>query len=365
MPEARDVLLDSTTPRFYIGGRERIELARDVVGVQVEESAEGLKRLQLVLDAIGPQRGARDEQLLYLDGDIVDFGVELKVAMGRASQALTVFGGRISALELSMEQSSTPRVTVFAEDRLMELRMTRRCKTYQDISDGDLLQDIASRYGLRANAEVSGPSHALIQQWNQSDLAFLRDRARRLAADVWLEDDTLHMACRDQRQGNRLTLIQGNDLICLEARADLAHQRSSVQVSGFDEVDKDSIDEQADAQVAAAEASGGRHGPAVLQQAMSGEHASLRVRDVPLRDDAARAWARAEMQRRARRFVTVRGRTIGSPAMVVGSLLRLERVGPVFEGDGYYVTRVCHRFDTASGLRTDFEAERAWIGRSA
>jgi phage protein D len=364
MSDPRDVLLDSTTPKFYIGGRERVELARNVVGVVVEETTAGLKRLHLSLDAIGPQRGARDEQLLYLDGDIIDFGVEIKVAMGRASQAVTVFSGKVSGMELIMEQSSTPRVKVFAEDKLMDLRMTRRFKTYEDVSEADLVQQIASQHGLSAAADVDGPTYNTVQQWNQSDLAFLRDRARRLAADVWVEDGRLHMATRDKRNGNRLTLIQGNDLVAVELRADLAHQRSSVRVGGFNEVDKDAIDEEAASSVVGTEASGGRIGIDVLTQAV-GERISHHIRDVPLKEDQAKAWGKANLLRRARRFVTMHGVTIGSPAITVGSLLKLERVAKVFEGDGYYVTRVAHSFDTNLGFRTDFDAERAWIGRSA
>jgi len=48
--------------------------------------------------------------------------------------------------------------------------------------------------------------------------------------------------------------------------------------------------------------------------------------------------------------------------MIVGSQLTLERVGPPFEGAGYYVTRVCHTFQPqAPGFRTYFDAERATI----
>jgi phage protein D len=364
MTNPRDLLYDATAPRFYVGGSERLALARDASHVLVEETGAGLKRLALTLDALGPQRGARDEQLLYLDGEIIDFGVEIKVAMGRASEPLTVFTGKISALGLALEQGAGPRVQVFAEDKLMELRMARRFKTYEDVSDADLVRQIAGQHGLRADASAAGPTMKLVQQWNQSDLAFLRDRARRLAADVWVDDGVLHMATRDQRTANKLTLIQGNDLIALEIRADLAHQRSSVKVGGYDDSARDAIDEEADAGAASAEAGGGRTGIDVLRPAL-GEFASHHVRDVPLKDDQARAWGKAGLLRRARRFVSAHGVTIGSPAMTVGSLLRLERIGRLFEGDGYYVTRVSHSFDTVVGFRTAFEAERGWIASAA
>lgn len=360
MPDTSQLLADSVLPRFYVGGEEKGELARDVQRLDIEEDVHGMKRLRCVFAAIGPQRNARDEQLLYQDGAILDFGVLLEVAMGPASMPRTVFRGRLSALELAMEQSHEPEVRIYAEDKLMQLRMTRRFKTYENASPADLLRDIASAHGLQSDAQLDGPAMAAVQQWNQSDLAFLRAQARRLAADVWIDGETLHLAARDRRQGNQLTLIQGNDLLAFEARADLAHQRTAIKVGGYDDAQQDAIDEEAGGGVAA-EASGGRGGPSILEQAL-GERTGYRVREAPSTDGEAQAWARADMQRRARRFVTVRGTTLGSPAMTVGSLVKLERIGPAFEGGGYYVTRVHHSYDRENGMRTQFEAERSWIG---
>jgi phage protein D len=61
----------------------------------------------------------------------------------------------------------------------------------------------------------------------------------------------------------------------------------------------------------------------------------------------------------------VSGVTRGSPDMIVGSKLTLERVGGPFGGDGYYVTRVCHTYDATHGHRTTFEAERPTVRDNA
>jgi phage protein D len=53
------------------------------------------------------------------------------------------------------------------------------------------------------------------------------------------------------------------------------------------------------------------------------------------------------------------------PDMVVGSRLRLELVGPPFEGGGYYVTKITHTFDLTRGFRTRFEAERSTLNEVA
>jgi hypothetical protein len=53
--------------------------------------------------------------------------------------------------------------------------------------------------------------------------------------------------------------------------------------------------------------------------------------------------------------------TTGSPTLDVGTRLRLERVGKLFEGGGYVVVEVAHRFDLHDGYRSWFVAERAAI----
>ena len=361
MPGNDPPLQASTVPEIKVDGQVQAGLARDLQLLQIEEDVHGLRRLQASFVAIGPREGEQNEQLNWLDGAVLDFGKALVVSMGPSDAREKVFEGKLSALELAMDQGRSPEVIVFAEDSLMDLRMTRRFKTYENVSDGDLVQQIASEHGLSPQADLDGPSWPLVQQWNQSDLAFLRERARRLAAEVWVADGALHVATRDKRNGNKVTLIQGGTLVQARLRADLAHQRSKVIVGGFDDQDQDAIDEEAASGLVAAEAEGHTHGPQVLERAF-GERISYRVRDVPVQDAQATALAKAALLARARRFVGVTGIADGNTGIKVGTLLKLERVSPMFEGEGFYVTRVKHQFDLEAGYRTHFEAERPWLG---
>jgi phage protein D len=348
-------LQSSTIPEFKVDGQVQPNLARDIALLQIEEDIHGLKRLQASFVAIGPRDQERDEQLNWLDGQVLDFGKSLTVSLGASGARETLFDGKLSALELSMEQGRAAEVMCFAEDQLMALRMTRRFKTYENASESDLVQQIASEHGLSAQADIQSPSWAM---------AFLRERARRFAAEVWVADGALHMATRDHRNGQALTLIQGSSLMQIRLRADLAHQRSKMVVGGFDDDQEQAIDEDAGADAIAAESQGHTHGAQVLERAF-GERPSYRVREVPLQGAQATAMAKAALLARARRFVAVSGVADGNTALRVGTSLRLERVSPMFEGDGYYVTRVRHQFDPHSGYRTHFEAERAWIGEQS
>ena len=356
-------LFTSKAPVFKVGGEVKGELARDVSRLEIQEATDGLKTLVLRLVAEGPGNNSSEEEELYLDGKVIDFGKDLEVSIGPADNARIVFKGAISAIEASFSEGAEPYVAVFAEDALMNLRMTRRMKTWENVTDADIASQVASANGLSADTAAPGPTYKVVQQWNQSDLAFLRERARLLQAEVWFQGDTLCFKTRDNRSAPSMTLVQGRDLIDVQVRADLAHQRTKVKASGFDAGARDLIDEEAGADAIQAEISGGRIGPDVLQRAF-GERVSYRVRENPLEAGEANAWAKAEMLRRSRSFVTALGTTDGSPDMVVGSLLKLDRVGAPFNGEGYYVVRVSHTYDLTAGFRTHFEAQRATINEA-
>jgi phage protein D len=353
----------SQAPVFKIEGEVQGVLARDLVELSVEEDTEGMKILQASFGNWGPRPNGQPG-FNYFDGQVLDFGKELEVSIGPLSEARVIFKGKLSAIEAQHEEAREPLVVAMAEDRLMDLRLTRRFRTYENQSDAEIARAIASAHGLSAEVDAEGPVYKVVQQWNQSDLAFLRDRAALLGAEVWLEDSTLHFKTRAARAGTDLTLVQGSDLLSVRIRADLSHQRTKVKVSGYDAQSREGIDEESGSEVVRAEIVSGRIGPDIVSQVF-GDRVSHRVRQVPLTSEEARAWAKADMLRRARRFVHVAGVARGQPNMVVGSTVSLEGVGGPFEGGPYYVTRVRHSYRPAQpGFRTIFEAERATLSEA-
>jgi phage protein D len=353
-----DSLYSTHSPVLKVDGTTEGSLARDLVSLEVCEATDGMKTCVVTLVAVGPRSGGVDEGQLYLDGRVVDFGKELEVSIGPRDDARVVFKGLISAIEGRFDLSSAPHVLVYAEDKLMKLRMTRRFKAYEEKSDADIARAIAREHGLDADVDAPGPTYDVVHQWNQSDLAFLRDRARLIQAELWLDGSSLCFKSRGARTGTSLTLCAGDELKSVRIRADLAHQRSKVKVSGYDAQERDKIAEEAGSDEVSSEAGDGRSGPDVLSRAF-GDRVSYRVREAPLTSDEARAFAKGEMLRRARAFVQVDGVTTGTPDLQVGSRIELANVGGPFGGAGYYVTRVRHTFDLSRGHQTFFDAERA------
>jgi len=352
--------LASAAPVFKISGTRQPDLARDAVRVDIDDTTEGLRTLTAHFLGSAPRSNPSTDVTEYLDGQLLDFGKRIEVSLGPPGNERIVFSGAIWALEVNFAEGDVPVVVVSAEDELMTLRLTQRSATYLKVSDADLVRSIASQHGFGSDTAADGPTYDVVQQFNTSDLAFLRERARRIQAELWMADGKLHLATRDKRRGTTVRMVRGSDLIMVSARADLAEQCTAVRVSGYDAAARKAIDAEAPLSTVNAEISGGRTGPQALEQAF-GALPGRRVRDVPVVESEARAVAQAEMLRRSRRFVRVHGVTTGTPELVVASRLTLARCGRPFDGPGYYVTRVHHSYDVAHGMRTRFEAERPTV----
>lgn len=350
----------SHAPVLTVDRQHRGELARDLLRLDVAEGTLGLRTLVVHLHAVGPTSDGSAEQLAYLDGEVVHLGSSIDVNLGPPGGERHVFHGVVSALEVGFTEGGTPVVTLYAEDALMRLRISERTARYENLSDEDVVRQVASVHGLGfAGHGVSGPTNPLVQQWEQSDLAFVRDRALRLDAELWVDaDDTLHLADRDERPGVEVTLVQGNELLAADLRADVAHQRSGVEYRGWDDKAVEAATGKATVDVVRARSAGrGRLGPTVVADLFDRTELVRSRRDT-LTSTTAKAYAEAEMRRRARCFVTVDGTTSGTPDLVPGTKIELQRVGRPFEGGGYRCTFAQHSYDTAIGYRTRFRAER-------
>jgi phage protein D len=138
--------------------------------------------------------------------------------------------------------------------------------------------------------------------------------------------------------------------------ADLAGQRTSVSVNGWDVSAKSAIHAESSDTIIKGELNGDDSGASLLASAIGPRKESL-THTVPF--DVARAQAEADSFFRlgARRFVTGRGVAKPDAKLRVGAIVDLKRLGPLFSGK-YYISEVRHVFDGMGLFRTEFRAER-------
>jgi phage protein D len=360
MPDAGQApAVYGSRPVITIDGQTQTLLSDRLLDLSVEETAAGLYRAEATFanfDQVGNSFG-----FLYFDRQLLDFGKPIKIQMGAGSAAGSVFNGRIMAIEGRFPHQRPPEILVMAEDRLQDLRMTRRTRTFDNMSDSDLFRQIASQQGLQANIDVSGPTHKVLAQVNESDLAFLRERARAVDAEVWVDDKQLNVVARSKRKFNDVILTYGQGLFEFSALADIAGQVSSFSVTGWDDSAKQAISYKATSSALGTDVNGDAGGSSILQQAL-GQRDQQVVHALPFTSQEAQAAAEAHYRRTARRFVTGHGVADGDGRIQVATVLELKGLGPLFNGK-YYVVAVRHLFDPTYGYRTWFEVERPGIGK--
>jgi phage protein D len=343
-------------PTVAVAGEDRPFLGEGLTKLLVAEGVEGLFRCEATFGNWGSREGRTD--FLYFDRSLLDFGKAFTIKLERN----VLFEGRIIGLEAHFPEGRPSEIVVLAEDRFQDLRMTRRTRTFADVTDADVIGTIAGDHGLTPQVDAPGPTYKVLAQVNQSDLAFLRERARSIDAELWMDDRTLHVQARTKRTGSTVRMTFGADLRSFTASADLAGQRTAVKVSGWDVASKESMEHEAADAAIAGEVGGDESGPRILGAAL-GKRAETVAHTVPLGADEARARAEGYFRSLARRFVRGRGVAEISAALRVGRHVQFDGLGPMFSGK-YYVAEVCHRFDGDEGIRTEFSVERPAIGRA-
>lgn len=354
MGDTATLPLKSSRPSVEIDGRRQAGLSSSLMAMQISETEAGLACCDL---EFGNWGGPDKPGFQHFGRDLLEFGKPLTIKLGEAK----LFEGRISAISAGFPDGGPPKIGVSAEDRLQDLRMTRRSRAFADASLADVARSIAGDHGLQAQIDLSGESHKLLAQVNQSDLAFLRDLARREDAQIWVEGSQLKAMQRARRNGPSLELSWAGPLREFEVRADLAHQRTQLIGAGWSVSDKRTAKHEADEAAIRAELGGHDSGAQTLQRAF-GKRADTLAHAAPLSDGEARALAEASFRHMARRFVVGHGVAETRDSLRVGTRLSIKGVGPLFEGD-YTVTEVQIRFDPALGLRTEFWCDRPAIGR--
>jgi uncharacterized protein len=350
----------SARPAISVRGQDNPTASAGLLHMQIVETIEGLYRCEMTLGNWGVEDGATG--YLYLDRQKIDFGDALEVSIAFGDQPEKLFNGRVMGIEAEYPEGASPQITFLLEDRLQDLRMTRRTRSFENMTDAAVIQQIASDHSLQAQVDLSGPTHKTLAQVNQSDLAFIRQRARALAAEIWLDGTTLHIAPRSSRSTTPASLTYNANLTSFTVLADLANQRTGVTASGWDVSGKQAATHEAAESVISGELNGQKSGPGLLAEKL-GERKEFLAHTLPFSSDEATNHAEAYFQMMARRFVTGRGIAQPPPVLHAGSTVSLTGLGGLFNGD-YYLSEVRHSFDLSQGFRSEFRVERPFISEA-
>ncbi len=221
-----------------------------------------------------------------------------------------------------------------------------------------IAQQVATNLGLTPVLAGLDTNIGTQQQFNESDLHFLRRLLARYDADVQIVGSELHASPRSQAQRNSIEIDLNSQLKELRVIADLSHQVTQITATGWDYTQGQRI--SVTSQTSSFGPGSGQSGNNWLQQALSTRSEQL-GQFTALTASEAQALVNSEFAQRTRSFVVAHGVSEGNPNLRVGTYLQLVGLGPRFSNT-YYTTATVHHFDTQGGYETRFRAECAYLG---
>ncbi len=340
MPDSSQLL-----SQFYVkldGADVPENFMRDLMEITVENSLHLPDVATLIL---------HDPHLLWIDADSLAPGKAVKVSARGLKGEKIIFDGEIVELEPDFHPT-TQILTVRAFDRMHRLSIGQASRTFMNVTDSDLVQKLAQEVGLKAQTTATTQVHRHVYQHNQTNLAFLRERAAALGYLLYVQGDTLHFE-PPKSAGEPIPLEWGVNLSEFRPRLTTTGQASEVTVRGWDPATRQEI---------VGHAKKGQGTPQVGEKQSGGElaqdafHVSAQSQGVirPVRSQAeADALAQALADQRASHFIEADGVCSGNPAVIAGSSVQVSAVGERFGGT-YFITSTTHVYAEQSGYYTRF-----------
>jgi phage protein D len=299
-----------------------------------------------------------DPDLELLDEGSINLAKSVRIETHtRGNEKVTLLQGEITSLEPQFGEGMIAELVVRGYDFSHRLYREMKSKAHINKKDSDLAGEIAQAAGLKAQVDNTQTVYDHVYQHNQSDLAFLMQRAWRIGYECYIEDDTLYFRKPPAAEAG-VTLTWGDDLISFSPRMTLAEQVDEVLVRGWNVEKKAAI---------IGKAANGRLYPKIGEDKEGAAWARAFgkgkrvVVDQPVVSQAeADLLAAARLDELSGAFVQAEGLVYRRPEIRAGRFVRLEGLGQRLSGD-YLVTRATH-VDSAEGMFTTFQVTGSRTG---
>ncbi|MFI5385008.1 MAG: VgrG-related protein, partial [Fimbriimonadales bacterium] len=330
-----------------------MEIANDIQEIVVEQSMHMPHACTIRLN----DWDITKNQFKWVDDPRLKEGKSVEVMMGYENNVETVFKGEMTMFEMDAAGHMVPNLLIHCVSKDHRLHRNRVRKTYQDVTDSDIVQQVASRCGLNAQADSLTTVRPWVCQNNQTDYEFLKMLADRNGCRMQADGDTLHFKKVDDPQSEDHELEWGVSMRSFRPRLTTHGMVDEVSVHGWDPKTKQAILSTKSASDGKQSASigEGKHGGQAAKSAFSGD-AKHSIVDCPVTSQAeADSIAQSYINKRETSFVEGDGLCVGTAKIAAGKTVKVKGVGDRFSGK-YNITSATHTFTPAEGYTTQFKS---------
>ncbi len=269
--------------------------------------------------------------------------LEIKIGPDDSSAA-AVFKGEVVGVEPVFDAGSESRVTIRAFNRLHRLTRGRKSRTYEKMSDSDIVSKIAGEHSLTAKTTSDvNIKYDHVYQHNQTDLEFILQRAARIDYEVFVDDKDLNFRKRDVSKDSGITLQMKEDaeyaLQRFAPRLSTAGMVQEVNVRAWDPKKREEIIGKATAPQSKL---GGTDGGASANSPF-GKKFYYDV-EIPICTvEEANAIAKAKLEELTMSYITGDAVCFGHPKLKAGIVVTIDLEDDRFKGK-YYIIGCSQRY---------------------
>jgi phage protein D len=264
--------------------------------------------------------------------------------------------GEITAIEAHFNPESQAPVIVRGYDISHRLHRGRCNRSFQNMTDTDVVKKIIGEVGIQAGTiDSSGGPYGFgdpvgyIFQENQTNMEFLRERASRHGFELFVQDGKLNF--RKPSANTTLTLKWLQDINSFNVRVSSAEQVDSVEVRGWDYQNKQAIVSTKSSQTTEVITSTDQGKGKTVSTVFKSSPKMVVVNQPISQSQESDAIAQSLYNELSGEYVQADAKAEGNPEIRPGKTIKLADLGK-YSGK-YYVTETRHVF-TGRVYTTEF-----------
>ena len=344
---------DAPSFKVLVGGSELPdEAALDVLEVRLSDYVEGAGSFTITFNNWNSQT----QEFKYVDGDLLAEGAKVEIKVGFVDDQKSLMKGEVTALEPEYAAGAAPTLKIHGYDLLHRFRRGRNTRSFTNMTDSKIADQIAGELGLRLNADDTEITYEYVLQNNLTDIDFLLERARRIGYEVSVKDKTLNFLKMQNNKDKLVSLDFGLTLTSFYPRLNTLSQVSEVVVQGWNPKTKEAISGKAQPGDENSKMGGSKLGASISKEVFFKATSFVVNRPVFTEGEAAQI-AKGRFNDMAVDFITGEGTAIGNTDILAGKVIELKGLGKRFSGL-YYVTSSTHEVGP-KGYRTRFTVGRS------
>ncbi|MEA3354635.1 MAG: hypothetical protein U9Q33_12560 [Campylobacterota bacterium] len=287
---------------------------------------------------------------------IFTIGKPITISLGYSQKYKEIFNGEICRIDYNFAPGQSNYIELICFDKLFKLSRIRHSQAFVKMKDSDIAKKLAAEAGLQCDVDATTTTIDYLFQNNQTNLDFLRMRAKRIGYEVAIDGGKfIFKKARYAKQDKGVELKWEEDLIEFSAKVDATNVLEEIVVTSWDPVKKERVEGKAQAGSEAKVASPKNKGTSEVKSKIKDKAKNYKI-DIPnLKAGEAKNIAKAELTRRSMDFLTGNGMCVGNPEIKASKIIKIKNVGKKISGDYYVVS--CEHLYGPGGYRTLFEVK--------